>query len=95
MHGNIVLALFLQDKVRIHIAQLFGHAEHQMHSLPGPHGTERLLEVGIIAVEQTRQKRSSFLKKAPAGGNATGALCGLKGSYLPMGTGEAYQMSRA
>ena len=67
VHGHIVLALLLENQVRVHIAQLFRNAQGQVHGLPGTHSTKGLLEIGIIAVEQTRQKRSSFLKKAPAG----------------------------
>ena len=95
VHGHIVFALLLQHKVRVHIAQLLGDAQGQVHALPGAHGTKGLLKVGVVAVEQTRQKRSSFLKKAPAGEMPPG-LCGFIGeNYLPMGTGEAYQISRA
>ena len=95
VHGHIVFALLLQYKVRVHIAQLLGNAQGQVHSLPGAHGTKGLFKVGVVAVEQTRQKRSSFLKKAPAGEMPPG-LCGFtRENYLPMGTGEAYQISRA
>ena len=71
--GNIVLALFLQDEMRVYIAQLLRDAEGQMHTLTGAHRTEGLLEVGVETIEQTRQKGSSFLKKSP-GQRCHGAL---------------------
>ena len=57
--------------MRVYIAQLLRDAEGQMHTLTGAHRTEGLLEVGVETIEQTRQKGSSFLKKAP-GSDATG-----------------------
>ena len=66
MDGHIVLALFLDDEVWVHIAQLFRDAEGPVHRLPGAHGTKGLLEIGVIAVEQTRQgKIDPFSKNAP------------------------------
>ena len=71
--GDIVLALFLEDEVRVYIAQLLRDAEGQMHTLTGAHRSEGLLEVGVETIEQTRQKGSSFLKKSP-GQRCHGAL---------------------
>ena len=71
--GDIVLALFLEDEMRVYIAQLLRDAEGQMHTLTGAHRTEGLLEVGVETIEQTRQKGSSFLKKSP-GQRCHGAL---------------------
>ena len=71
--GNIVPALFLEDEMRVYIAQLLRDAEGQMHTLTGAHRTEGLLEVGVETIEQTRQKGSSFLKKSP-GQRCHGAL---------------------
>ena len=95
VHGHIVFAFLLQNKVRVHIAQLLGDAQRKVHGLPGAHGTKGLFKVGVVAVEQTRQKRSSFLKKAPAGEMPPGPCGFTNGIYLPMGTGETYQISRA
>ena len=89
--GNIVLALFLEDEMRVYIAQLLRDAEGQMHTLTGAHRAEGLLEVGVETIEQTRQKGSSFLKKSP-GQRCHGALRYLRKDYL---TAEACQMSRA
>ena len=63
--GNIELALFFQDKVRVYIAQLFGDAERQPDSLPGAHRTKGLLEIGVKTVEQTRQVGSFLSQKKP------------------------------
>ena len=63
--GDIVPALFLEDEMRVYIAQLLRDAEGQMHTLTGAHRAEGLLEVGVETIEQTRQKGSSFLKKSP------------------------------
>ena len=71
--GDIVPALFLEDEMRVYIAQLLRDAEGQMHTLTGAHRTEGLLEVGVETIEQTRQKGSSFLKKSP-GQRCHGAL---------------------
>ena len=71
--GNIVLALFLEDEVRVHIAQLFRDAEGQVHSLPGAHRTKGLLEIGVEAVEQTRQMGSFLSQKKPRFRNGSGA----------------------
>ena len=63
--GNVIPALLLQYEVRVNIAQLFRDAEGQMHALTSAHRAEGLLEIGVEAIEQTRQKGSSFLKKSP------------------------------
>ena len=63
--GDIVPALFLEDEMRVYIAQLLRDAEGQMNTLTGAHRAEGLLEVGVETIEQTRQKGSSFLKKSP------------------------------
>ena len=77
VHGHIVFALLLQHKVRVHVTHILGDAQGKVYRLPGAHGTKGLFEVGVVAVEQARQKESSFLKKAPAG-ETTGALIFLK-----------------
>ena len=71
--GNIELALFFQDKVRVYIAQLFGDAERQPDSLPGAHCTKGLLEIGVKTVEQTRQVGSFLSQKKPRFRNGSGA----------------------
>ena len=71
--GNIELALFFQDKVRVYIAQLFGDAERQPDSLPGAHRTKGLLEIGVKTVEQTRQVGSFLSQKKPRFRNGSGA----------------------
>ena len=63
--GHVVLALLLQHQMGVHIAQLLRDAEAEVDGIPGPHRTKGLLEVGVKAVEQTRQNGSSFLKKSP------------------------------
>ena len=63
--GHVIPALLLQYEVGVNIAQLFRDAEGQMHALAGAYRTEGLLEIGVKAIEQTRQKGSSFLKKSP------------------------------
>ena len=63
--GHIIPALLLQYEVRVNIAQLFRDAEGQMHALTSAYRAEGLLEIGVEAIEQTRQKGSSFLKKSP------------------------------
>ena len=68
-----VEALFLEHQMRIDIAQLFRDAKGQMHALAGAYRAEGLLEIGVEAIEQTRQKGSSFLKKSP-GQRCHGAL---------------------
>ena len=95
VHGHIVFALLLQYKVRVHIAQLLGDAQGQVHSLPGAHGTKGLLKVGVVAVEQTRQKDRPFSKKPRRAKCHRGFAVLQRENYLPMGTGEAYQISRA
>ena len=75
MDGHIVLALFLDDEVWVHIAQLFRDAEGQVHRLPGAYGTKGLLEIGVIAVKQTRQgKIDPFSKKRPGAVTQSGAI---------------------
>ena len=63
--GHVIPALLLQYEVGVNIAQLFRDAEGQMHVLTGAYRAEGLLEIGVEAIEQTRQKGSSFLKKSP------------------------------
>ena len=63
VHRHIVGALFLEHKVRVNIAQFFRDAEGQVYGLPGPHGAEGLLEIGVVAIEQTRQNGRPFSKK--------------------------------
>ena len=63
--GHVIPALLLQYEMRVNIAQLFRDAEGQMHALAGAYRAEGLLEIGVEAIEQTRQKGSSFLKKSP------------------------------
>ncbi len=66
MHGHVIPALLLRDEVWVHIAQLFRDAEGQMHPLPGAYRTEGLLEIGVKAIEQTRQsKRIDPFSKKP------------------------------
>ncbi len=55
MHRYVVFTLLLDHQMRVHIAQLFWDAEGQVHGLPGPHCTKGLLEIGVVAIEQTRQ----------------------------------------
>ena len=63
---HIELALLLEDKVRVHIAEVFRHAEGQPDALSGSDRAEGLLEIGVEAVEQTRQNGVvPFSKKAP------------------------------
>ena len=63
IHRHVEPALFLKDEVRVHIAEFFGDAEGEPDALPGPHGTEGLLEIGIVAVEQARQVGSFLSRK--------------------------------
>ena len=63
IHRHVESALFLKDEVRVHIAEFFGDAEGEPDALPGSHGTEGLLEIGIVAVEQARQVGSFLSRK--------------------------------
>ena len=63
VHRHVEPALLLKDEVRVHIAEFFGDAEGEADALPGPHGTEGLLEIGIVAVEQARQVGSFLSRK--------------------------------
>ena len=63
VYRHVESALFLKDEVRVHIAEFFGDAEGEPDALPGPHGTEGLLEIGIVAVEQARQVGSFLSRK--------------------------------
>ena len=63
VYRHVESALFLKDEVRVHIAEFFGDAEGESDALPGPHGTEGLLEIGIVAVEQARQVGSFLSRK--------------------------------
>ncbi len=74
VHRHVIFPLLLEHQMRIDIAQLFRDAKGQTHSLAGPQRAKGLLEIGVIAIEQTRQKRSSFLKKAPAGQTPPGLM---------------------
>ena len=59
--------------MRIDIAQLFRDAKSQAHGLTGPQRTKWLLEIGVVAIEQTRQSRVVLSQKSPGGPNAAGA----------------------
>ena len=100
--GHIVFALLADHQVRVHISQVFRYAERQPHRLPGGHRTKGLLELGVEAIEQTRQN-GSFLSNKKVPENAAGISGTMQvilspqreGAYLPMGTVGACQMSRA
>ena len=95
VHRHVVFSLLLEHQMRIHIAQLFRDAKGQAYGLTGPQCAKGLLEIGVVAIEQTRQSRVVLSQKSPGGPNAAGADGFFRENYLPMGTGEAYQMSRA
>jgi len=57
VHRHVIFSLFLEHQMRIDIAQLFRDAKGQAHSLTGPQRTKWLLEIGVVAIEQTRQSR--------------------------------------
>ena len=95
VHRHVIFSLLLEHQMRIDIAQLFRDAQGQTYGLTGPQCAKGLLEIGVVAIEQTRQSRVVLSQKSPGGPNAAGADDFLRENYLPMGTGEAYQMSCA
>ncbi len=72
VHGHIKFSLFSQYKVRVDVAKALRDTQGQVHGLPCTQSTEGLLEIRVIAVEQTRQNRSFLSEKSPGSFRAPG-----------------------